>query len=145
MYSARLSHWLSPVPARFAALKIPAARPPEAFSKLMICNSHPSAASELLHRPVSHPAWLALLPALSPVRALTTPQVDVLASIHEFKLGGTAVKCKYSSDPHRTPKGLQEGGGATPVHLQELQEPQKNLDFGSRDDERGLGRSERSG
>ena len=49
-------------------------------------------------------------------RALKFPQGVVLASIRANKLGGSAVKCKYSSASRRTPRPARiQQLGVTPV------------------------------
>ena len=68
----------------------PAARSPEAPSKLMICKPTLPLCCQGASPSPWLPPWLALLPTLA--RALTIPKVDGLARFHEFKLGGSAPK-----------------------------------------------------
>ena len=55
-------------------------------------------------------------------RALKIPQGDVLASIRANKLGGSAVKCKYSSASRRTPRPARIQARAAQEEPRDLRE-----------------------
>ena len=95
----RLLHGIYAVPAR---VRSPPETPPRGPQRPSP-GAHDLQLPPLCCQGVPPSPWLALLPARA--RALTTSQVDGLASIHEFKLGGSATKCncKYRAAPRQTP------------------------------------------